>query len=79
VEVVSVFFKLLYSQKKLFEACKIPSNKRKSFEVKSYYHVFSTPVSFPIPCKSIWKVGYIGLNRREYKTYHGKQILADYN
>jgi hypothetical protein len=48
VEVVSVFFELLYSQRVRQggedKICWIPS-KRKSFEVKSYYQVLSTPVS----------------------------------
>ena len=28
----------------------------KLFEVKNYYHVFSTPISSHFPWKSIWKV-----------------------
>jgi hypothetical protein len=47
VEVVSVFFELLYSQRLRHggedATCSIPS-KRKSFEVKSCYQVLSNPV-----------------------------------
>jgi hypothetical protein len=32
------------------------SFKKKSFEVKFYYHVLSTPVSSHFSWKSIWKV-----------------------
>jgi hypothetical protein len=35
--------------------CWIPS-KRKSFKVKSYCHVLSTPMSSLFPWKIIWKV-----------------------
>jgi hypothetical protein len=56
VEVVSTFFELLYSQKVRQGAedkvCWIPS-KKKSFEVKSYYHVLSTPVSSSFSWNSI--------------------------
>jgi hypothetical protein len=57
--VVFVFFKLLYSQKVRQgvedKSYWIPF-KRKLFEVKTYYHVLSTSVSFPFPWKCIWKV-----------------------
>jgi hypothetical protein len=51
--------KLLYFQRARQggedKICWIPS-KRKSFAVKSYYHLLSTPVSSTFPWKSIWKV-----------------------
>jgi hypothetical protein len=54
--VISAFFELFYSQRLRQggedKMCWIPF-KRKSFEVKSYYHVLSTLVSSPFPCKSI--------------------------
>jgi hypothetical protein len=59
VEVVSRFFELLYSIKVRYEGddkiCWIPS-RRKSFEVKSYYKILSSPIHFSFTWKSIWKV-----------------------
>jgi hypothetical protein len=52
VEVMSRFFELLHSIKVRYEGedkiCWIPS-RRKSFEVKSYYKILSSPIhsSFP--------------------------------
>jgi hypothetical protein len=52
VEAVSDFFKLLYSQTVRYggedKICWIRF-KRKSFEVKSYYQVLSSPASSPFP------------------------------
>jgi hypothetical protein len=54
--VVSAFFELSYSQKvrqgDKDKICWYPS-KRKLFEVKSYYHMLSTPVSSHFPWKGI--------------------------
>jgi hypothetical protein len=59
VKAVSRFFGLFYSQKVRYGGddtiCWIPS-KRKSFEVKSYNQVLSTPVWYTFSWKSIWKV-----------------------
>jgi len=59
VEVVSIFFAMMYSLKGRYEGedkiCWIPSRK-KSFEVKSYYKVLSSPIHSSFPWKSIWKV-----------------------
>jgi hypothetical protein len=59
VEVVSKFFELLYSINVRYEGddkiCWIPS-RRKSFEVKSYYKILSSPIHFSFTWKSIWKV-----------------------
>jgi hypothetical protein len=58
VEVVSLFFVLLYSfegMKGEDKICWILS-RRKSFEMKSYYKVLSIPIHSSFPWKSIWKV-----------------------
>jgi len=59
VEAVSRFFEMLYTLKVRSEGkdkiCWIPARK-KSFEVKSYYKVLSSPIQFSFPWKSIWKV-----------------------
>jgi len=56
--VVSRFFEM-YSLKVRYEGedkiCWI-SSRRKSFEVKSYYKVLSSPIQSSIIWKSIWKV-----------------------
>jgi hypothetical protein len=59
VEVVSRFFEMLYTLKIRSEGedkmCWIPARK-KSFQVKSYYKVLSSPIQSSFPWKSIWKV-----------------------
>ena len=56
VDVIARFFELLYSQIVRYgneeKICWIPL-KRKSFEVKLYYQVLSTPVWSTFPWKSI--------------------------
>jgi hypothetical protein len=60
VEAVSRFFEMLYTLKIRNEGedkmCWNPGRK-KSFEVKSYYKVLSSPIQSSFPWKSIWKVG----------------------
>ena len=59
VDEVARFFELLYYQKVRYgdedKICWIPL-KRKSFKVKSYYQVLSTPRRSTFSWKSIWKV-----------------------
>jgi hypothetical protein len=59
VEAVSRFFEMLYTLKIGSEGddkmCWIPVQK-KSFRVKSYYKVLSSPIQSSFPWKSIWKV-----------------------
>jgi len=59
VEEVSRFFEMLYSLKVRCEGedkiCWIPA-RRKSFAVKSYYKVLSSPIQSSFLWKSIWKV-----------------------
>jgi hypothetical protein len=59
VEGVSRFFEMLYTLKVRSEGedkmCWIPARK-KSFQVKSYYKVLSSPIHSSFPWKSIWKV-----------------------
>jgi len=59
VEAVSRFFEMLYTLKVRSEGqdkmCWIPARK-KSFEVKSYYKVLSSPIQSSFLWKSIWKV-----------------------
>jgi hypothetical protein len=59
VEAVSRFFGMLYTLKVSSEGedklCWVPARK-KSFEVKSYYKILSSPIQSSFPWKSIWKV-----------------------
>jgi len=59
VEAVSRFFGMLYTLKVSSEGedklCWMPVRK-KSFEVKSYYKVLSSPIQSSFPWKNIWKV-----------------------
>jgi len=59
VEAVCRFFEMLYTLKVRCEGEDkmywIPARK-KSFEVKSYYKVLSSPIQSSFPWKSIWKV-----------------------
>jgi hypothetical protein len=59
VEAVSRFFGMLYTLKVSSEGedklCWVPARK-KSFEVKSYYKLLSSPIQSSFPWKSIWKV-----------------------
>jgi hypothetical protein len=59
VEGISRFFEMLYTLKVRSEGedkmCWILARK-KSFEVKSYYKVLSSPIQSSFPWKSIWKV-----------------------
>jgi len=56
--VVSRFLEMYYLKVRYEgedKICWIPS-RRKSFEVKSYYKVLSSPIHSSFPWKSIWKV-----------------------
>jgi len=59
VEAVSRFFGILYNFKVSSEGedklCWVPARK-KSFEVKSYYQLMSSPTQSSFPWRSIWKV-----------------------
>jgi hypothetical protein len=73
VEAVSRFFGMLYTFKVSSEGedklCWVPARK-KSFEVKSYYKILSSPIQSSFPWKSIWKVNV----PREWLSLFGRQL-----
>ena len=83
VEVVSRFFGMLYTLKVSREGedklCWVPARK-KSFEVKSYYKLLSSPTQSSFPWKSIWKANVpsrVAFSRRNFfVTFWNLEIVS---